>query len=152
MEEFRIFLLYKTCSRDEKAHARIATGHSRNNIQDGGILVWDHLAKIKVDFFETKLPVFVIVINTSCSCIVAWFTPAKNSINNTLKPNATLVLFWIFGGRKSDNNPLAFGIYSNRRASAHHWVVYLYTDVCLVFTCHLLGELRHITELYVCMY
>ena len=70
---------------------------------------WRHaclgqLAKIKVDFFETKMPVLIIVvINTSCSAFVAAFTPAKNSFNNALVPDDTQALFWIFGGCKSCN-------------------------------------------------
>ena len=34
---------------------RIATGHSRNIIQYGGILAWVHLAKIKVHFLINKV-------------------------------------------------------------------------------------------------
>ena len=103
MDEFRIFFVQKTCAEDEKAHARIATGHSWNNIQDGGIHVWGHLVKIKVDFLETKWSVFIIVIYTSCSVFVGGFTPAKNSFNNALAPDSVLTLFGIFGGRKSLN-------------------------------------------------
>ena len=69
-----------------KCTSRIVTGHSRNNIQDVGILVWDHLAKIKVDFFEIKRLVFIIVINTSCSCIVAQLAKNKVDLFETKMP------------------------------------------------------------------
>ena len=39
MEEFRVFLVYKTCAEDEKADVHMATGHSRNAMQYGGTLV-----------------------------------------------------------------------------------------------------------------
>ena len=87
MEEFQGFLVYKTCAEDEKALARIATGHSWNTIQYGGTLVWVHLAKIKVDFLATKWPVFITVINTSYSAFVSGFMLAKNS------PDGALALF-----------------------------------------------------------
>ena len=94
-----IFFSY-TCAEYKNCTSCIAMGSSRNDIQDGGILVWGHFAKIKLDFFETKR---IIVINTSCSVFAVWFMPAKNSLINALVPCGALALFWIFGGRKSYN-------------------------------------------------
>lgn len=71
---FYFFLVHKTCAEDKKFTSRIVTGHSLNNIQDGDILVFSHLTKIKVAFFEPR------------------------------RPSDALALFIIFGERKSGNN------------------------------------------------
>ena len=112
MEEFQIFLVHKTAQKTENGASVYSNGCSRNTIQYGGILVLIHLAKIKVDFLATKWPVFIIVINTSLSGIMAGFTPAKYSFNNVLAPNGALALFRIFCGRKSCHNARQWGISS----------------------------------------
>ena len=65
MKEFQIFIVYKTCAEDKKAHARIATGESRLGSPRLG-----SPRKNKSRFLNNKGVSLIIVINTSCSAFV----------------------------------------------------------------------------------
>ena len=111
MKEFQVFPVYKTCAEDEKADARIATGHSPNVIQYGGTHVWVHLAKIKVDFLATKWPVFIIVWH------LFWDLCLQKIPLIMPSPLTVLWHYWEFlAGVNSRTNPLAIGIYSYNNA------------------------------------
>ena len=60
-----------------------------------------HLVKINRYFFQPGRPVFIIVINTSCSGVCYRIYARQNFLNNALAPNGALALFGIFAGRIS---------------------------------------------------
>ena len=62
-----------------------------------------HLVKINRYFFQPGRPVFIIVINTSCSGVCYRIYARQNFLNNALAPNGALALFGIFAGRISCN-------------------------------------------------
>ena len=62
-----------------------------------------HLVKINRYFFQPGRPVFIIVINTSCSGVCYRIYARQNFLNNALAPNSALALFGIFAGRISCN-------------------------------------------------
>ena len=62
-----------------------------------------HLIKIKACFLKPHRPVFVIVINTSCSGICYRIYARQKFFNNALEPNGALALFGIFAGCISCN-------------------------------------------------
>ena len=62
-----------------------------------------HLIKIKACFLKPDRPVFIIVINTSCSGICYRIYARQKFLDNALAPNGALVLFGIFAGRISCN-------------------------------------------------
>ena len=62
-----------------------------------------HLVKINRYFFQPGRPVFIIVINTSCSGVCYRIYAWQNFLNNALAPNGALALFGIFAGRISCN-------------------------------------------------
>ena len=62
-----------------------------------------HLVKINRYFFQPGRPVFVIVINTSCSSVCYRIYGRQSFLNNALAPNGALALFGIFAGRISCN-------------------------------------------------
>ena len=62
-----------------------------------------HLVKINRYFFQPGRPVFIIVINTSCSGVCYRIYARQNFLNNALAPNDALALFGIFAGRISCN-------------------------------------------------
>ena len=55
-----------------------------------------HLVKINRYFFQPGRPVFIIVINTSCSGVCYRIYARQNFLNNALAPNGALALFGIF--------------------------------------------------------
>ena len=71
--------------------------------QYGGVLVSFHLIKIKACFLKPDRPVFIIVINTSCSGVCYRIYAWQKFFNNALVPNGALALFGIFAGRISCN-------------------------------------------------
>ena len=62
-----------------------------------------HLVKINRYFFQPGRPVFIIVINTSCSGVCYRIYARQKFLNNALAPNGALALFGIFAGRISCN-------------------------------------------------
>ena len=62
-----------------------------------------HLEKIIRYFFQPGRPVFIIVINTSCSGVCYRIYAWQKFLNNALAPNGALALFGIFAGRISCN-------------------------------------------------
>ena len=62
-----------------------------------------HLVKINRYFFQPGRPVFIIVINTSCSGVCYRIYARQKFLNNALTPNGALALFGIFAGRISCN-------------------------------------------------
>ena len=62
-----------------------------------------HLVKINRYFFQPGRPVFIIVINTSCSGVCYRIYARQKFLNNALAPNGALALFGIFAGRMSCN-------------------------------------------------
>ena len=62
-----------------------------------------HLVKINRYFFQPGRPVFIIVINTSCSGVCYRIYARQKFLNNTLAPNGALALFEIFAGCISCN-------------------------------------------------
>ena len=62
-----------------------------------------HLIKIKACFLKPDRPVFIIVINTSCSGVCYRIYTRQKFFNNALAPDGTLALFGIFAGRISCN-------------------------------------------------
>ena len=57
-----------------------------------------HLIKIKGYFLKPDRPVFIIVINTSCSGVCYRIYARQKFLNNALAPNGAVVLFGIFAG------------------------------------------------------
>ena len=68
---------------------------SKHNQIYRGILVWVHLAKIKVDLLATMWPVFIIVINTSYSAFVAGFTQKMTALGHYFEIRIILQLVFI---------------------------------------------------------
>ena len=64
---------------------------------------WCHLVKINRYFFQPGRPVFIIVINTSCSGVCYRIYARQKFLNNALAPNDALALFGIFARRISCN-------------------------------------------------
>ena len=62
-----------------------------------------HLVKIHRYFFQPGGPVFIIVINTSCSGVCYRMYARQKFFNNALVPHGALALFGIFAGRLSCN-------------------------------------------------
>ena len=62
-----------------------------------------HLIKIKACFLKPDRPIFIIVINTSCSGVCYRIYAWQKFFNNALAPNGALALFGIFAGRISCN-------------------------------------------------
>ena len=62
-----------------------------------------HLIKIKACFLKPDRPIFIIVINTSCSGVCYRIYARQKFFNNALAPNGALALFGIFAGRISCN-------------------------------------------------
>ena len=62
-----------------------------------------HLIKIKACFLKPDRPVFIIVINTSCSGVCYRIYARQKFFNNALAPYGALALFGIFAGRISCN-------------------------------------------------
>ena len=62
-----------------------------------------HLVKIKGYFFQPGRPVFIIVINTSCSGVCYRIYARQKFLNNALEPDDALALFEIFAWRISCN-------------------------------------------------
>ena len=112
LSKWRSFEFFSYTKPAQITKMELSNGHRRNVIKYGGILVWGHLAKIKVDFFEAKLPVFIIVINNSCSAFVPGFTPAKSSFNNNALCQALWYYLEFLAGVNPRTNALAVGIYS----------------------------------------
>ena len=62
-----------------------------------------HLVKINRYFFQPGRPVFIIVINTSCSGVCYRIYAWQKFLNNALAPLGALALFGIFARRISCN-------------------------------------------------
>ena len=62
-----------------------------------------HLIKRKACFLKPDRPVFIIVINTSCSGVCYRIYARQRFFNNALAPDGALALFGIFAGRISCN-------------------------------------------------
>ena len=62
-----------------------------------------YLIKIKGYFLKPCRPVFIIVINTSCSGVCYRIYARQKFLNNALMSDGTLALFGIFAGRISCN-------------------------------------------------
>ena len=62
-----------------------------------------HLIKIKACFLKPDRPIFIIVINTSCSGVCYRIYARQKFFNNALAPNGALALFGIFAGSISCN-------------------------------------------------
>ena len=62
-----------------------------------------HLIKRKACLLKPDRPVFIIVINTSCSGVCYRIYARQKFFNNALTPDGTLALFGIFAGRISCN-------------------------------------------------
>ena len=61
------------------------------------------LCQIKACFLKPDRPVFIIVINTSCSGVCYRIYARQKFFNNVLAPDGALALFGIFAGRISCN-------------------------------------------------
>ena len=70
-----------------------------------------HLIKIKACFLKPDRPIFIIVINTSCSGVCYRIYARQKFFNNALAPNGALALFGIFAGVYPVTNARARGIY-----------------------------------------
>ena len=66
-----------------------------------------HLIKIKGYFFQPGRPVFIIVINTSCSGICFAIYAWQKFFHNALAPNDARALFEFLPGINSETNARA---------------------------------------------
>ena len=71
-----------------------------------------HLIKIKGHFFKPGRPVFIIVINTSCSGICYAIYARQTFFHNGLMPNSAPALFEFLPCINSVTNGLTLSIYS----------------------------------------